>query len=261
MPTDQESQRSTQARREQIAEMLLGKGSVRVNELSALFQVSEVTIRNDLMAMAREGRLVRNHGGAIARTQTSLSTEFDQRAQESREEKQRIGRAAAQLLLPGETVIMDAGSTLMEMAKCIEPLDGLTIVTTALNVATQVMASSGVHAILAGGSISPQTISTVGAIAERDIDEFRVDKLFLGTHAFSFDDGLMDVSVEVARVKMSMIQAARMVILLADSSKWGRAGFVRVAPLSVVDVFICDKGLPELVCASFADRNRELILV
>lgn len=260
MSIDQESQRSTEARREQIADMVLSKGSVRVAELSDEFQVSEVTIRNDLMVMSKQGRLVRNHGGAIARTVTRLSTAFDQRAQESQEEKRRIGRAAARLLQPGETVIMDSGSTLMEMAKYVEPQEGLTVVTNALNVAAEVMESSNVHVILAGGSISPQTISTVGAIAERDIDEFRVDKLFLGTHAFSLNDGLLDVSVEVARVKMSMIRAARQVILLADSSKWGRAGFVRVAPLSAIHILISDIALPESARNSLADNGMELIL-
>jgi DeoR family transcriptional regulator, aga operon transcriptional repressor len=261
MSIDEEPQLSSIKRRERIADILAGKRSVRVAELSVLFQVSEVTIRNDLEVMSKQGRLIRDRGGAIARAVTFQSTLFEQRAQESLAEKSRIGCAAAKLLVPGETVIMDAGSTMMQMAKHVEVREGLTVITNALNVAVQLMSSTGVHVILAGGSISPETISTVGVIAERDIDEFRVDKLFLSTHALNAIDGLLDTSPEVARVKQSMIRAARQIILLADSSKWGRTAFARVAPLSAIHTIISDTGLTSSAREEISELDISLILV
>lgn len=228
-----------------IGEMLARKGTVRVNELSRFFRVTEVTIRSDLDAMARERLLVRDRGGAIAHTSTSLSTAFEKNAVEHAEQKRRIGRAAAGLVENGETIILDAGSTIMEMARNLTGQKSFTVVTTALNIAAQVGALPNVHVLVAGGFLSRETISTVGAIAERDLEHLIVDKLFLSTQAFDSETGLTDVSLDVARVKAAMIRSARRIILLADSSKWGNSTFAKIASLSEIDVLITDDGLPE----------------
>lgn len=233
----------TGERRERITAIVAREGAVRVGDLSRLFGVSEVTIRNDLESLARQGVLVREHGGAIANSGSTLSLAFGQRAQHNEEIKRRIGYAAAQLVQPGDTIIMDAGTTLMEMAKNLSNHSPLTVVTNALNVATQVGSLPDVNVILAGGALSRETISTIGALAERDLNDLIVDKLFLGAHVVDMKAGVSDVSVEVARVKMAMIRAARQVILLADSSKWGRKAFARVVPLSRVHTVITDAGL------------------
>jgi DeoR/GlpR family transcriptional regulator of sugar metabolism len=159
--------------------------------------------------------------------------------------KQRIGEAAARMVLSGDTVILDAGSTLMEMAKRLPAVSPLTVITNSLNIATEVGSRPGVHVMLAGGSLSPETISTVGPVAERDLRELLVGKLFLGIQAFGQDSGLSDVSLEVARVKAAMVSAADYVILLADSTKYSTRAFARVAPLSEIDCLITDSGFPE----------------
>jgi DeoR/GlpR family transcriptional regulator of sugar metabolism len=183
---------------------------------------------------------------------------FNQRAELNREVKQRIGEAAASLVQPGETIMLDAGSTLLEMAKRIPHVFPLTIITSALNIALQVGAIPNVHVMLAGGSLSPQTISTVGPVTERDLGELLVDRLFLGTHGFELDTGLSDVSIEVARVKRTMISTAKTVILLADSSKYEKRGLARVAPLSSIDCLITDTGFPEDVARRLAAQDIEV---
>jgi DeoR family transcriptional regulator of aga operon len=235
----------TGERRRLIGEILAREGTVRVNELSRLFRVTEVTIRTDLDTMAREGLLIRDRGGAMAHTSTSLSTAFEKRALQNLDQKRLIGRAAANLVEKGETIILDAGSTVMEMARCLPSNRPCTIVTTALNIAAQVGALPEVNVLIAGGALSRETISTVGALAERDLASLIVDKLFLSAQAFDAEAGLTDVSLDVARVKAAMIRSARRVILLADSSKWGRSAFAKIAPLKEIDLLISDSGLPE----------------
>jgi DeoR family transcriptional regulator, aga operon transcriptional repressor len=249
----------TGERRIKIAELLTRKGSVRVSELSKLFRVTEVTVRSDLDAMARDGLLVRDRGGAIAHTSTSLSTAFEKRAAEHAEEKRKIGRAAAALVEDGETVILDAGSTMMEMARNLPARKSLTIVTTGLNIAAQVGAIPGIHVLVAGGFLSPETVSTVGAMAERDLESLIVDKLFLSPQAFDASSGLTDISLHVARVKAAMIRSARRIIILADSSKWGATRFAKFASLDEVDVLITDAGLPPAARKAVLSAGIELM--
>lgn len=235
----------TGERRRRIGEILALRGRVTVNELSKLFGVTSVTIRSDLDTMAADGLLIRDRGGAIAHTSTTVAVAFEKRASQNREQKRLIGRLASTLVNERETIIMDAGSTVMEMAHSLPPDISCTIVTTALNVAARVGALQNVNVLIAGGSLSRETISTVGAIAERDLENLVVDKLFLSTQAFDAEHGLTDDSFDVARVKSAMIRSARHVILLADSSKWGNSAFAKIAPLGEIDVLITDAGLSQ----------------
>jgi DeoR family transcriptional regulator of aga operon len=249
------------ARRRKISELVEAHGVVRVPELVKLFGVSDVTIRNDLEALAQKGILVRDHGGAVVQTHTPLSIAFSQRAMLNLESKRRIGEAAARMVISGATVILDAGTTLMEMAKRIPIVSPLTIITNSLNIATEIGSRPGVHVMLAGGSLSTETISTVGPLAERDIRELLVDKLFLGIQAFEPEAGLSDVSLEVARVKAAMVSAADYVVLLADSSKYPTRAFARVGPLSDIDCLITDCGFPEEAVRQMAAQGIEVYRV
>ena len=141
-------------RRRAIVELAGRQGVVRVKDLADLFQVSEVTIRQDLGMLAEQGHLVRQRGGAIANTTPSLVTAFEQRAGLNLDEKRRIGLAAAQLVSSGGTIIIDAGTTAMEMAKSLDNGASLTVVTNAMNIASQVGTLRNVNVIQVGGSLS-----------------------------------------------------------------------------------------------------------
>jgi DeoR/GlpR family transcriptional regulator of sugar metabolism len=180
------------------------------------------------------------------------------RALENQPQKRLIGRLAATLIEPGETVILDAGSTIMEMARQLSADVPVTVVTTALNIAAQAGALPNAKVIIAGGSLSRETISTVGSIAERDLGDLLVDKAFISAQAIHPVAGLTDVSLEIARVKAAMIRSARKVILLADGSKWGRTMFAKVAALKEVDVLVTDAGLPAAAKPALKKANVEL---
>ncbi len=261
-----EAGRSSSAieRRAVIVNMIMDKGIISIGEITQRFGVSDVTARNDLDVLARQGIVIRQRGGAIAQVQTSLARAIHQQSNVNLEAKGRIGAYAATLVQPGDTIMMDGGTTVMEMAKRLHSVAPLTVVTNAMNVASQIVDREGSHVILLGGSLSPETVSTVGPLAERALSDLVVTKLFLGAHTVDAQAGIVDTSMEIARVKRAMIQTADKVILLADSSKWttrSREAFARVAPLTAVHMVITDQGLPADIRSVIERLGVELCLV
>jgi DeoR/GlpR family transcriptional regulator of sugar metabolism len=250
-------------RRSKIAELVRQQGAARVGELADEFQVSEVTIRNDLDQLEKDGRLVRDRGGAIAGTSTAITSlaRVDQRANLNQDEKRRIGRAAAKLVNPGDTIILDAGTTTLELARAAAGISPLTVVTNSLEVACELTMKSEAGVILLGGNINRQAGSTLGAHTEHHLGEFVAQKLFLGTQAFDLEHGLTDTTIDIAQVKRAMVRAARRVILLTDSSKWQRSGFMKVVPLKEIDTIITDTNLPAEAREAIEGLGVELILV
>ena len=248
-------------RHSRILELLGEVGSVRVGDLSRRFRVSEVTIRTDLERLARQGFLARFRGGAVAHIQTRSSSAFADRLREGYAEKERIAARAAEMVKPGDTLLLDAGTTVLELAKRLEGCSPLTVVTNALNTAATLSSIPDIHVIMAGGSVSPETVSTIGYIAERDIADLVVDKVFLGTHSFDPELGMMDISVEVARVKRAMIEAGRQVVLLADSSKFAKRALAKVAPLGSVDMLVTDTGLGDAETSAIEVLGVEVVRV
>jgi DeoR family transcriptional regulator of aga operon len=236
----------TQHRRSKIAELIREHGVVRVGELAAQFKVSDVTIRNDLACLERDGEITRDHGGAIAKGESKRVTSLlrvDERAGQNVDAKRRIARVAAELVAPGDTIILDAGTTTGELARLLGGVSPLTVVTNGLNIALELGTNSDTRLILLGGLLNRESSSTVGALAEHNLGELVVPKLFLGAQALDLDHGVTDSTPEIAQAKRAMIRAAREVILVTDSSKWGRAGFIKVAPLSELHTIITDDGL------------------
>lgn len=253
----------TQHRRRQILDLVKSDGSAHVTTLARTFGVSTVTIRNDLAKLEKAGELLRDRGGAItapAPRQVKHLLGLNERATLNLEAKQRIGKAAAQLVQPGDTIIMDAGTTVVEMAPHLAAIRPLTVVTNALNVALTVGTATDAQVILLGGMLSREASSSVGPLAEQTLADLTVQKVFLGTQALDLEDGLTDTTLEIAQVKRAMIKAAKQVILLADSSKWNHTGFIKVAQLAEVDVLISDQKLPETARTAIERFGIQLIL-
>lgn len=258
--------RLTNQRRAAIAEKVLNQGMARVIDLAKHFSVSEVTIRNDLEILEQDGHLRRDHGGATAiqstRVVKSLLRVYE-RARQWSAEKQRIGRAAAELVEPGDTIIIDAGTTAVEMVPWLNQISQLTIVTNALNVALKVgTATNSQHQLIfLGGMFHHESSSNLGPLTLHNLSEISVQKLFLGTQAFDLHHGLTDSTMEIAQVKRAMIRAAEQVILLTDSSKWDHSGFSKVAPLEEIDTLITDTGFPASARPSVERLGVKLIQV
>ncbi len=237
----------TQHRRNQILELVQSEGAAHVTELARKFGVSTVTIRNDLSSLQKTGALLRDRGGAIASPvsrQVNSLPGLKERSALNLEAKQRIGKAAAALVQPGDTIILDAGTTVVEMVPHLAGLTPLTVVTNALNVALTISSETDAQVIFLGGTLSREASSTVGPLAEQTLANLAVQKVFLGTQALDLASGLTDTTLEIAQVKRAMINSGKQVILLADSSKWDQTGFIKVASLVGIDTLITDKQLP-----------------
>lgn len=230
-------------RRSRIAAIVRRRGSVRVQELAEQFQVSPVTIRSDLVQLEKEGLLVRDRGGAVAVSQRSALVAFDARTSMHLSAKQEIGRAAAALVAPGDTIFMDAGTTVVEMVPHLPHAGPLTVVTNALNVGLALQSLPEARVMMLGGSLNYATFGTLGPMAEHDLEGLMVQKLFLAAETVDIAAGVTDSTIEIAQLKRAMVRAAQQIILLADSSKWGHTGFIKVAPLSAVHTVVSDAGL------------------
>ncbi len=231
-----------------ILDALEKRGSITVNQLVEMLQVSEMTIRRDLDVLARKGLLRRVHGGAVLDRRRSYEPPFFMRSLENAEAKQRIGQAAANLIESGESIILDVGTTTLEIARCLKEKQNLTVITPSLPIANLLSKNPDIRLIMTGGIVRPIELSMVGHLAKRALNDFFVDKLFLGAAGVDFDVGLTEYNLEDALVKQAMIKNAKKIILVADSSKFGRIAFTGIAPIDVLNTVITDQTIdPEWI--------------
>ena len=219
-------------RKGQILELLRQKSKLLVPELCDYFDVSPATIRNDLRDLENERKLKRTHGGAISLEKTSF--ELDSR---------QIAACAAKLIEDGDTIILDTGTTTLELAKCLSAKRDLTIVLNDIEIASLLEESTQANLILIGGTLRHGFHCTVGPMAVSYLSELNVDKVFLSSNAVSLDRGFTTPDFNQAEVKKTMIQVASEVIMLSDSSKFGKLSFTQFAALSDIDKLITDKGI------------------
>ena len=231
---------ASQSRRDSIARIVRESGFVRHSELSSRLGVSTVTIRQDIDALSARGLVQRTYGGAIFTSESTLDSSFDARSSVHAGEKRRIGAAAARSIAPGQTVILDSGSTTIEIARQLPEDQEITIVTCALNVALEASKRRGVTVIVCGGRLNARTLSTADQQTQRQLSGIFADRLFLATYGVHFEKGLAERSFEIAETKRALIAAAREVTLVCDSSKFGNAGPVLISPLSVVKRIVTD---------------------
>ena len=230
-------------RRAKILDWLQEEGSARVRTLAEAFEVSEVTIRQDLEKLEADGHIAREHGGAFLKSVTRQVRAMVLQHRENMDAKQRIGHAAAALTTDGETIILDSGSTTTEVAQHLIGRRDMTVITNALNIALMLGAEPGFDVHMTGGHFKAPTLSLSG---ERSADYFRglfVQKLFLATAAIDLEVGLTYPAISDIPVKRAMIDAADKVILVADSSKIGRRSFSALGGIGLVHLLITDDAI------------------
>lgn len=237
-----------EARRQHILDAVRTRGSASVIDLADRLGVSASTIRRDLEWLARHELLARTWGGVVSAGSllSKRAEEFDLegREVEQRAQKEAIARRAAEMVTDGDTIILDAGSTTMLIAQHLLTRRHLTVVTPSLPVAWQLRYQSAIEVIVTGGRVSHRGASLDGMIAEQALSELYVDTTFLGARGVSIEDGLTNPVLEEIPIKRLMIRAAKQVVLLADSSKWGRTFVGLIAPLDAAQVAITDTGVP-----------------
>jgi DeoR/GlpR family transcriptional regulator of sugar metabolism len=235
-------------RRSEIIRYLQENQRASTRRLSELFEVSEVTIRHDLNKLEEKGWISRVHGGAeiVQRVQRLLPEQsFEVRQSLHIAEKNRIAQAAAALVQPGDTIIMDISTSVFQMVLHLQKLTSLRVVTNCLRTADALTScSNGIEVVLLGGTIRCETASVVGPFAEDMLANLHADKGFLGTAGLTPERGLTDVDSREIQVKRAMVKAVDQVNILADSSKFGEQAFLTFAKLEEIDHLFTDDKFP-----------------
>jgi len=247
-------------RRDKILDLLKEDGSAKVIELARIFKVTEVTIRQDLEKLDKEGLVVREHGGVYLKTVEDQVRNFALINQENLREKEIIAQKCLDFINAGDVIILDSGSTTTEIAKKIKDISGLTVITNALNIALMLGANPNIHVVMTGGEFKPPTLSLTGQKAADFFKGLNVQKLFLATAGISLKSGLTYPSISDLVVKKAMIDAADITYLVADSSKIGKNAFASLGALSLIDYIITDEGIQEKHKQVFKDNEIELII-
>lgn len=229
----------TAQRREAIKRRLVSSGEVEFEALAVEFGVSEMTIRRDAEFLEGEGLARRVRGGIISTQGRAFEPAFETRRDAAFSAKRAIAARAVQLLSPDEVVILDSGSTVLEVAKEIRRLElPLTVITPSLLVALEVVAVPSMHVIVTGGSLRSGELSLVGAEAEEAFSDLNCDTFIAGVAGLDAVRGLSEYNRDEARVKRAAFRSARRVVLVADESKLGRVHLVSLLPLSELDVLV-----------------------
>lgn len=233
-----------ETRLKQIQQFLYTHGASSIQELVDHTGSSPATVRRDLVKLEEAGLIERTHGGARLAEASGLEVAFSLREYKQLEQKRAIAAVAYRLLRPESTVLMDAGTTVLQLARAIrlEPLP-LTVITNGLALAQELTGVSGVQVIFVGGLLRADNLSSVGPYAEALLDEFCCDQLFLGATAISRDGYMQTLDAAEASINKKMLGRAGERVLLADSSKFGKSGPFRVSGLQTLTGVISDAGL------------------
>ncbi len=259
---DRSYSKSTVSRRASILEELEAKGQVTVSDLSKMFNISEVTIRNDLAHLEKQNMLIRARGGAIKVKfyRMGIDPSFSDKQKEYLKEKQRISKVALKFIEDGDTIVLDSGTTTTEIAKNLEQFRSLTVVTNALNIASILAEYEGFSIFMPGGFLRKKSLSLVGPLADESFEKFYCDKLFLGVDGFDTTHGLSTPNSEEAHLNQIMLSIAKKVIVVADSRKFLRRRFAFICPVSRIDVVITDSGIRDEDRARLEKNGVEVII-
>jgi DeoR/GlpR family transcriptional regulator of sugar metabolism len=231
-------------------ELLQQRGELSVQELSERTGVSAMTVRRDLQVLEQEGALRRVHGGAISVASRGYLPPYSVREKRDMEAKERIGAAAASIIGERETVIIDVGTTTLEVARALRGRQNLTVITSSLHVANVLAKERGCRLMITGGTVTPGDLSLIGDLAEDAFSRLRFDTFVMGVAGVDSDVGCTDFSTDDARVKRAALATVRRCIVVADSSKLGVVTFARICPVNSISVVVTDdRAQPDQVVA------------
>ncbi|MFF4169675.1 DeoR/GlpR family DNA-binding transcription regulator [Streptomyces sp. NPDC001744] len=257
-------------RRALILDEVRRRGGVRVNELTRRLGVSDMTIRRDLDALARQGVLAKVHGGAVPVDGASTHEPgFEAKSVLEPGAKDEIARTAAALVTPGTALALSGGTTTYALARHLLDVPDLTVVTNSVRVADVFHEGrrtgggeprGGEATVVLTGGVRTPSDALVGPVADRTVRSLHFDLLFLGVHGISAEAGLSTPNLAEAETNTCLMRAARRVVVVADHTKWGTVGLSSFASLDEVDTWVTDRGLPEEVRAEVAERLPGLVV-
>ncbi len=245
--------------RESIILTELGEDAKTISELSGKLDVSEATVRRDLLSLEQQGKVKRVHGGAVRVKFSEHEPVFKEKESIKPEEKERIAKLALGLISDKDTIYLDGGSTVLALAKMLGARKGLTVVTNSLMAAAELM-ESGHTLIIVGGKFRPLSRTLVGPLTSKIIETLHVDKAFLGTIGFTVEDGISTTDADEAFTKELILKRAGKAILLADSSKLVKKSFAVSGSLSDIDVVITDSGISPALSKELRKKGIDVLV-
>lgn len=237
-------------------------GFISVDDLMKTLSVSRSTLRRDLVELEQMNRLIRARGGAISmKNGTSHEPEIEYRKGLQQEEKHRIAEAALSFVHERDTILLDSGTTTMELAKLLGRFNSLMVATYDLYIASELSTMNNISLVVAGGMLRHKSNTMVGYFTEKVISEIHADRFFLSADAIDVDHGCMCYSIEEISVKKSMIRSAKEVILLGDHTKFETIAFINVCSLNEIDTIITGSDIDPLRLARLREMGINVILV
>ena len=244
-----------------ILDTLIKRDQIQVTDLAALLNVSSVTIRKDLTELEKANRLYRSHGKAILINPYINNRSVSEKEKLCTVEKHRIGEYAASRISADDSIIIGPGSTTAAFARCIQPRNRLTAITSSLQVADVLAGVSGVEIIMLGGIIRQSSRSVVGRSAEQMLSDFSCSQLFLGVDGIDLEFGITNADMREAELNRAMMRATQKTVVLADSSKFRRRGFSKICGMDEVDLIITDSNIPDRVARRMEELGIEYVVV
>jgi DeoR/GlpR family transcriptional regulator of sugar metabolism len=257
-------QLSAGQRRDMIARQIRDQAQVKVTDLMEEFGLTDTSIRRDLSILEKKGILMRVHGGAVSTTEGLQSIALEERTMQNGREKRMIGASAAALIKSQDVIIFDSGTTVLQAAKHISPsvqnLGTLRIVTNSTLLLDEVGLWATPNLLLLGGIYLPEHRATVGPEVLASLQQISAQKVFLGCDGLTMEAGITTAHPLIAEAGKAMAARADLVVVLADHSKLGRAGFVSIMPIDRIDMLITDPFAPESIVSDLRDRGVQVIL-
>lgn len=244
-----------------ILETLIKHESITVANLSLLLDVSAVTIRKDLNELEQSRRLYRSHGRAILIDPYTTNRSVIEKENIARHEKALIGQYANTLITKDDSIIIASGTTVLALARCIKPIHRLTVISASLKVSELLGTNEAIELIQLGGTLRDSSLSVVGKFAEAPLSDFSCSKLFIGVDGIDLDFGITTTDIRESDLNRAMMATAQKTIVLADSTKFRRRGFSKIADLEDVDMIVTDSNIPDKMAHAIEDRGVELHIV
>lgn len=252
-------------RRSMIAQMVQETGKVQLTDLVEQFKLTETSIRRDLTLLEANGRLKRVHGGAISLPGNSRSDSYGEKIKLHNRAKQRIGSVAAQMIRQGDILLLDSGTTTLQVVRQIPAAmragNSITMVTNSLPIAQEVLTWPLPNLIILGGLYLPDYQATVGPQTLNQLGELTADRVFLGADGLTLQGGATTHNILMAEVDRMMVERSRQVVMVTDSSKLGRIGFVPIKPTKAFHTIVTDANAPAELVEALRAEGVEVILV
>lgn len=244
-----------------ILKQLEEQESVEVLNLCELLNVSAVTIRKDLKLLEDKGLLFRTHGGASRINPYIRDRNVQEKALLFAPEKEKIASAAAAMIVENDSVIIASGTSMVALARAIQPKETLTVITSALNVALELMNNRDIHVIQLCGKIRHSSASVIGQEAIAFLKNVACSKVFLGADGIDLDFGVTTTSLDEAHLNQQMIRSSEETIVLVDSSKFSRKGFGKICGFDQVSKVITDSRVTDKVVSRLEEMGVEVMVV